>query len=473
MSETLSPNMSLPIPGVGDTPGPDYAIDVNAALTILDQHNHTPGSGVLITPEAIDINTDLSMALNSLTNIKSLQLAVQTSLSTTLAIYAAPGGESPSINDLWFNDGNGTPVQLTKDGLVNATIASIPGESYSAGTFFWRQGLGSTTPANFDIGSITLRPNIAATTYGTTIQPHASIASAFTLTLPNNPSGLSGNSFLTMNASGAITAGPLVSGGLTTTNLSPTAGIVGTQIADGTITPQQLSVVPNIVVQEFTANGTWTCPAGVTRVMVEGAGGGGGGGSATAASSTGGGGGGGGAPILTCFQTVIPAVAYAVVVGSGGAGGAGGGGVGAAGTSGGSSTFGSGIQFPGGTGGEPGGAGGTRGGNSTQNLNSARGGAGGASSASGEPGGASGYAQGGPGGSSTGGGGGGGGGSAYGNGGGGGNGDGGGGNGGLAATNNSGGGGGGGSGIGPSAANSNAGGTGGSGRVRVMWVAFT
>lgn len=252
MSYVLTPNMFLPVPGVGTEQGPDYAIDVNNCLTILDQHDHTPGSGIQITPAAININSDLTMATNNLTNIKMLQMSPQGAQTDVLSVYVAPGGESPSINDLWYNDSNGTAIQLTKQGLVNATLSSLPGESYSAGTFFWVQGSGSTTPANFDIGRITLRPNTAATTYGTTIQTNASLASSWTLTLPNNPSGLASNSFLTLDASGNMTAGPTVNAGLTTTNLSPTAGIlgsqlsasagiVGTQLANNTVTSAKMS----------------------------------------------------------------------------------------------------------------------------------------------------------------------------------------------------------------------------------------
>ncbi len=256
MSLTLSPNMFLTIPGVGTEQGPDYAIDVNNCLSIIDQHDHTPGSGVQITPAAININADLTMATNNLTDIKMLQMSPQGAQTAVLSIYVAPGGESPSINDLWYNDSNGTAVQLTKQGLVNATLASIPGESYSAGTFTWVQGALSTTPANFDIGYITLRPNIAATTYGTRIRPNPSLASSWILTLPNNPSGLASNSFLTLDASGNMTTGPTVNAGLTTTNLSPTAGILGSQLAsNANIVGTQLSASANIASTQLAVTG--------------------------------------------------------------------------------------------------------------------------------------------------------------------------------------------------------------------------
>ena len=97
---------------------------------------------------------------------------------------------------MWYTDGNGVPIQLTSGGLVNATIASLPGESYAAGTFFWKQGNLSTTPANFDIGSITLRPNVAGTTFGVVLNPPAGITSEYDIQLPLLPAS---NSFMLLD----------------------------------------------------------------------------------------------------------------------------------------------------------------------------------------------------------------------------------------------------------------------------------
>ena len=70
----------------------------------------------------------------------------------------------------------------------------------------------------------------------------------------------------------------------------------------------------------FTANGSWTAPAGVTRVIVEAWGGGGG--SAGGANGACCGGGGGGGAFAQKTVTVIPGTSYTVVVGIGGTAGA-------------------------------------------------------------------------------------------------------------------------------------------------------
>ncbi len=210
MASTLSSNMSLPIPTVGSQPGPDYAFNINASLTLIDQHDHSQGRGVQITPAGLNINTDLTLNDHSLTTISNLVFSTQVSSALPQALYVAPGTETPAINDLFFNDGNGNIVQITSAGAVNATAASIPGESYAGGTFFWKQGTGSTTPANFDIGSITLRPNTALTTNGVRLSPPSTISTQYDIAFPELPAAtnilsmdVSGNMFALINVDNA------------------------------------------------------------------------------------------------------------------------------------------------------------------------------------------------------------------------------------------------------------------------------
>ena len=217
MANTIvSPNMNLPVPVPGVDPGPDYANNLNSSLNIIDGHNHTVGSGVQIPPAGLDINSDLTFQGNSPTNVYSVEFSNSASTSAILTLYTAPspGG---GIDDLFYNDAAGNVIQLTKAGTVNATIASLPGQSYAAGTFVWKQGAGSTTPANFDIGSITIRPNTASTTNGITVSPPSAIASAYDLVLPALPGS---TLFMTLDSSG---------------NISTAADIQPTQIASGSI----------------------------------------------------------------------------------------------------------------------------------------------------------------------------------------------------------------------------------------------
>lgn len=207
MAIVMSPNMQLPIPSVGTTAGPDYAISIDACLSAIDQHDHSTGRGVQITPAGMNINSTLTFGNNPATNVSYLNMQALGSATTVLqSLSVAPGTETPAIQDLWYTDSNGTAVQLTAGGFVNATLASIPGQSYAAGTFYWKQGTGSTTPANFDIGSITIRPNSASTSNGVTIAPPSAIASQYTVTLPLLPAA---PAYTKMDTSGNITPVPL------------------------------------------------------------------------------------------------------------------------------------------------------------------------------------------------------------------------------------------------------------------------
>jgi hypothetical protein len=241
MGSSITPNMNLVLANPAGTaspePGPQYATDNNQSFTILDSHNHSPGSGVQITPLGMNINTNLSFQNNQATNVYGIQFSNPLANSTSLTfLYTAPqsGG---GINDLFYNDGAGNVIALTKAGLVNATIASLPGESYAGGTFTWVQGNGSTTPANFDIGAITIRPNTAGTTNGVVVGPPSAISSQYNIFLPILPGS---TSFTTIDSSGNMSSIPLL-GSLTNSNLSSSAGILGTQIASQTITQSNLA----------------------------------------------------------------------------------------------------------------------------------------------------------------------------------------------------------------------------------------
>jgi microcystin-dependent protein len=221
---TLSPFMNLPIATVGSEPGPTYAFDVNNSFTLVDSHNHTPGQGVPVTPAGLNINTNLSFQSNQAIALgATVYTALSAATSTLQAISVAPGSESPTpIQDLWYTDSAGNKIQITAGGTLAAAAAAIPGESYSAGTFYWKQGAGSTTPANFDIGSITLRPNVALTTFGVILGPPSSIASQYNVNLPILPTS---TSFLAIDTSGNMSATISTTNGLTASNISPSAGL--------------------------------------------------------------------------------------------------------------------------------------------------------------------------------------------------------------------------------------------------------
>lgn len=254
MATTISPNMNLILPIVGVEPGPTWATDLNSSLTIIDQHNHTSGSGNLITPAAMQINADLSYQSNNAIALRSARLTSQVSplaLSTDLlAIYAVG-------NDLYYNDGLGNQIRITQSGAVAGTPGSISSlvapasASYSAfsQTFTWQSG--SNLAANMDFGSAVLR-NLTVSSFGLTLSP-PTLAADYTITLPQLPVL---QSFLTINNSGGIAAPvvyPLATAGIAANAVTNAKRALVGQVVSATIA--SFALTQNVDVPNSTTAG--------------------------------------------------------------------------------------------------------------------------------------------------------------------------------------------------------------------------
>lgn len=238
MSSTITPNMGLTIPTVSNQPGPQYAVDVNASLTLIDSHNHTPGSGVQITPSGLDINTDLDFGNNNITGVRSTRYTTQgspLSLPNDLDCIYVSGV------DLYYNDGNGNQVRITQGGGVAGSPGSITNlnppasASYNSGssTFIWQSDVNK--PANMDMASAIIR-NLTTGSNGVTLQAGAALASNYALTLPLLPAS---QKFMTLDAAGLMSAPWAVDGStiVVASNVVkvPDQGITANQIQDHSI----------------------------------------------------------------------------------------------------------------------------------------------------------------------------------------------------------------------------------------------
>lgn len=205
MPTIITPNMGLIEPVVGQEPGPTWANDLNASLGILDQHNHSTGQGVQITPTGLNINIDLPMQGNNLTQVNTVRFQA---LSVSLP------GISPDLgciyvagNELYYNDESGNVIAITKTGSVNAGAGSITGlpsgtasASYNSlnQTFVWQSA--TNTPANMDGGSFIFR-DITANSNGITVNAPTALSTNYQLFWPAAQAA-SNNSLLTVNTSG-------------------------------------------------------------------------------------------------------------------------------------------------------------------------------------------------------------------------------------------------------------------------------
>jgi hypothetical protein len=237
--------MSLPVPTVGVDPGPDYANNINAALALLDGHDHSSGKGTQITPAGMSINSDLTMGNNSLTNIKALALTAQSSVTTAAAIYV-------SGVDLYFNDGSGNQIRMTQGGSISGATGSISGltspasASYvSASSKFVFQSAVNTA-ADLDGRSLLLR-NATASSKALTLSPPNAMAADYSIVMPALPAS---QKILTLDASGNMAASYTVDGtsiaissnvigiaalGVNTAQLAASA-VTTAKVADGAIT---------------------------------------------------------------------------------------------------------------------------------------------------------------------------------------------------------------------------------------------
>jgi hypothetical protein len=256
MATNISPNMNMPIPVVGEEPGPDWASDLNASLGIVDTHNHTPGQGVQLTPDSLNINGDLEMNNNSLVGTEAVTFQAGTTPSST------NGSLSESGDDLYFTDGNGNQVRITQAGSVVGSpgsitsLASPASATYVSGsqTFVWESGV--NTAANMDAGSLLLRNLSPNSTNALTLSPPAALATNYTVTLPPLPAS---QKIMTLDASGNMSAPYVVDGSTIVVSSNtiqvPTGGITSTQILDGTIVNADINASAAIAFTKIASTG--------------------------------------------------------------------------------------------------------------------------------------------------------------------------------------------------------------------------
>lgn len=246
-SNTLpSPNMGMPIPVVGTDPGPDWANNINASLSIVDQHDHSPGKGVPITPAGMNISSDLPFNNNNATVLRSTRFNPQ---SSPLSGGGADiGALYESGADLYYNDGNGNQVRITEGGAVTGSAGTITGlpsgtasASYSGGTFTFSAA--TNTPATMSVGPIIVSRQVP-NPFGVTIAASASQGANYNLTLPTALPGSA--SVMTLDSSGNIssTLAPTLNGASITGGTISTSAISGGTLSGSEITSSTLDSTP-------------------------------------------------------------------------------------------------------------------------------------------------------------------------------------------------------------------------------------
>ena len=200
---TTTPNMNLQLPIVSTTEGPDWASLLNSAFAVIDNHDHSDGKGVNVTPAGLNIATDLTFNGNG---------------AISLGYTGFTQSSAPVTNNVVFVDINDSLKWKTSNGEF--TILDTNGSSSSSGGFggdytssdalatysdvtkayTFLQDTGIT--AFINSGAISLYENVASSN-PITIAPPTSLVSAYTLTLPTTVSPENGRALIS-STSGAL-----------------------------------------------------------------------------------------------------------------------------------------------------------------------------------------------------------------------------------------------------------------------------
>lgn len=260
MSNVLfTPFMNLPNPIPGVDPGIDYALNLQSCNLIIDQHNHSPGSGQQIQPNGINISSDLAFNNQNAITLRSVRFTPQ---SAALTNPADIGCLYVVNNELYYNDvSGGHQIQITVNGTVNATSSGISSgtasAAFSAGVLLVKSN--ATSGANVEMQSAVLT-NSGNLTNTLTLQA-PTLSSSIIETLPPLP--VSVTSIMQMDTSGNMSAVLTVDNSTlqNTSNLLSIKNLgVGTaQLANASVTYPKLAAL-NIVTSgdcgSFVPNGS-------------------------------------------------------------------------------------------------------------------------------------------------------------------------------------------------------------------------
>lgn len=234
-----TPNMGLTLPTVSQTPGPQWASEINSDLSLLDSHDHTTGKGIQVPVAGLNINDDLPLAgIYGVEQARYLELANQSGTIPDASLFRSAG-------NLFYKNTSGVSVQITSGASVAAPVSSgwsglsAPAAAiYSGGVFeLWEDN----SPGNEIAGTIQCGPvAMARASVGAailTLTPSAAMSSGYVITLP--PSEPVSSSVLSMDASGAVTN--VLPDGTTVEIVSSTLrvkeeGVNTLQLADNAVT---------------------------------------------------------------------------------------------------------------------------------------------------------------------------------------------------------------------------------------------
>ena len=242
-----TPNMNIQVPQVGSTPGPDWAEINNAAFETVDEHDHSPGKGLPVTPDGLNLNGNINLQDNFEDNVGGVRLTQQGTVLATAndvrMLYSVNG-------DLYYNNEDGTDIKITDGAGLNAsTIGGIGGDYGSSDatlnyseltkTFVFDQDIDKK--AKIDVSDITIRDDEVAAN-GITIKSPVALGSAYDLTLPT---GLPASTKIL-----TVTSGGQIASTYDFDNVTTEVNASSIRVKDAGVTNAKLSLTQRSVVGE-------------------------------------------------------------------------------------------------------------------------------------------------------------------------------------------------------------------------------
>lgn len=228
---TNTSNMNLVLPTIAVDSGLAWEQAMNANSAIIDQHNHSLGSGAQIGSGGVVVDSDFAFNNNNAISLQSVRFQQQTvalaGAEDLSCLYSTTGA-----GNLYYNDGAGNQIQITSGGLVNATASGI--SSGTATASFVGSVLvvnaASNTPANVQCASVLIGNTGVSGSKFVTLNPQPAMGSNYSLTLPSVQAA---TGFMVLDTSGNMGAPIPVTAGLAGSNMANNINLPGKYVEAG------------------------------------------------------------------------------------------------------------------------------------------------------------------------------------------------------------------------------------------------
>jgi hypothetical protein len=207
---TTLPSMSLVLPTRGAAGSGTWHNALDAALTLIDGHDHTTGKGVRVPSAGLNINADISFAsLYAPTNLHRLSFASVSTPSTNKSLFVG------TDNELRFRNSSGTSIQITDGTSLNvaAFTGGIGGDYASVGAevafddagdrYTFKQN-SATGWARLACGEVRILETGSSETVYVGLAAPAALAASHTITLPL--AAPAGTELVSMTSAGVVAA---------------------------------------------------------------------------------------------------------------------------------------------------------------------------------------------------------------------------------------------------------------------------